>query len=193
MTEDDRHIKYINVGMEFTNKVSKKILENLDGDERAEQLGVMRRIMKDYIKMEHQHNISKTVLEKIRRGLDLESANMDRDIEADYQNLLQAELEKEGIDEDRLAADPRYRQLESLISGDVQASSLENQDVVVTQDNQIFTDPWTRKPINKEPLTNKVCGHTYEKSTVMMVLGRSAKSKKPVKCPFVGCSVDNIR
>ena len=46
MTEDDRQNKYINVGMEFTNKVSKKILENLEGEEREEQLEIMKTIMK---------------------------------------------------------------------------------------------------------------------------------------------------
>ena len=46
MGDEDRQLKYINVGMEFTNKVTKKILENLDEGEQGEQLEIMRNIMK---------------------------------------------------------------------------------------------------------------------------------------------------
>ena len=48
----------------------------------------------DYIKMEHEYTVSKNVIEKIRRGLELESAAMDRDIETDYKKLLDSELQK---------------------------------------------------------------------------------------------------
>ena len=44
--------------------------------------------------MENDYNTSKSVLEKLRTGLDLESANMDRDIEADFQTLFNTEQEK---------------------------------------------------------------------------------------------------
>ena len=46
MVDEDRQIKYINVGMEFTNKVCKKLLENLDGEEREKELANMKKIMK---------------------------------------------------------------------------------------------------------------------------------------------------
>ena len=46
MGDGDKQIKYINVGMEFTNKVCKKILENLEGDERDAQLEIMKNTMK---------------------------------------------------------------------------------------------------------------------------------------------------
>ena len=44
--------------------------------------------------MEHEYTVSKNVIEKIRRGLELESAAMDRDIETDYKKLLDSELQK---------------------------------------------------------------------------------------------------
>ena len=47
----------------------------------------------DYIKMEHEYTVSKNVIEKIRRGLELESAAMDRDIETEYETLLSSELQ----------------------------------------------------------------------------------------------------
>ena len=53
--DEDRQIKYIKVGMEFTSTVVKRILENLDGEEKEEQLNMMRTILTDYIKMENDY------------------------------------------------------------------------------------------------------------------------------------------
>ena len=117
MGDDDRQLKYINVGMEFTNKVTKKIMENLDEEEQAEQLEIMREVMKEYIKMEHEYNVSKTVIGKLKKGLEVEAADMDRDIDEDYKSYLATELEKNPVTEYGVTHDQRYRQLESIISG----------------------------------------------------------------------------
>ena len=44
--------------------------------------------------MEHKYTVSKNVIEKIKRGLEMESAAMDRDIETEYETLLSSELQK---------------------------------------------------------------------------------------------------
>ena len=62
---------------------------------------------------------------------------------------------------------------------------------MVTEETQEFKDPWTRKWID-DPVTNKVCGHTYERSTVERFLASNSKSRKPTKCPVVGCTNNNI-
>ena len=62
---------------------------------------------------------------------------------------------------------------------------------MVTEETQEFKDPWTRKLI-EDPVTNKVCGHTYERATVERFLERNAKSRKQTKCPVVGCTNNNI-
>ena len=136
MGDDDRQLKYINVGMEFTNKVTQKILENLDEDEQAEQLEIMREVMKEYIKMEHDYNVSKTVLSKLKKGLEVEAADMDRDIDEDYKTHLASELEKDPVTEYDVTHDKRYRQLESIISGpSLPLSSSDMNNYKVTDDN----------------------------------------------------------
>lgn len=186
MVDQDRQIKYINVGMEFTSKVYTKILENLEGEERQRELANMKKIMKDYIKLEHEHTVSKDVIEKIHRGLELESAAMDRDIETDYKNLLSSEL-KEGLDDGQVEADPRYRK---LIKGGANSG---DQDLLVVDENQTYIDPWLRKPISKEPVTNRVCGHTYDRDMVLKQLKMSARSQKALKCPVVGCQNNDVK
>ena len=44
--------------------------------------------------MEHKYTVSKNVIEKIKRGLEMESAAMDRDMETEYETLLSSELQK---------------------------------------------------------------------------------------------------
>ena len=115
--DDDRQIKYINVGMEFTNKVTKKILENLDEDEQGEQLEVMREMMKEYIRMEHEYNAGRTVLDKLKKGMELEAAGAERDIDEDYRTSLQSQLEQNPVTEYGMTHDKRYRELEAIMSG----------------------------------------------------------------------------
>jgi len=189
MGDDDRQIKYINVGIELTNKVTKKIMENLEGEEKEAQLQIMRNTMKEYIKMEQEYRLRETVLDKLGRGLELEAANMDRDIESDYKTLYNTELDKESLQERNIVGDPRYQQLEYLIRGE--APGNRDLDLVLTEETQLFKDPWTRKPIT-DPVTNRKCGHTYERATVAKFLDKSKSDKKPLKCPVVGCSNNNI-
>jgi len=186
MGDDDRQLKYINVGMEFTNKVTKKILENLDEDEKEEQLEIMRSIMKNYIKMEHEYKVSKDVLAKIKKGLEVGSVDLEQDIEADYRTHYQNDLAREALTDDKLESDHRYRQLQTIIGG-----ANGDDDLVVTGDDQVFIDPWTRRNI-EDPVTNKKCGHTYEKAGVFRLIDKMVKQKKTLRCPNVGCGNNNV-
>ena len=86
--------------MEFTQTVTSRILENLEGEEKEEHLETMRfnldppglldasslisrqpqkppdisfrRVMLDYVKMETEYNCSKDVLAKLKKGLEVE-------------------------------------------------------------------------------------------------------------------------
>jgi len=191
MGDDDRQIKYIKVGMDFTQTVTKRILENLEGQEKDEQLEAMRRVMLDYVKMEAEYNCSKEVLGTLKKSLEAENADMDRDIEKEYREQLKEKLEGNGItsNESILRSDPRYRKLEHLIEAG--GKEMEDEDLAVTNDVVTYTDPWSRKLITEESLTNRNCKHTYDKTTVLKFLDKAAKDKKPLKCPVVGCNQKN--
>ena len=74
--------------MDFTQMVTGRILENLEGPEREEHLQQMRRVMMDYVKMEAEYNCSKDVLAKLKKGLEAENADMDRDVEKEFRDIL---------------------------------------------------------------------------------------------------------
>jgi len=189
MGDDDRQIKYIKVGMDFTQMVTNRILENLEGEEKEEQLDQMRRVMMDYVKMEAEYNCSKEVLYKLKKGLESENADMNRDVESEYRDILKKEMEGKRLSDDSvLKTDPRYRKLEHLIQSGGQSQIQEDEDLAVTEDEVTYTDPWSRTLITDESVTNKKCKHTYDKKTAMRMIDNSVKSKKALKCPVVGCS-----
>jgi len=189
MTDEDRQIKYIKVGMDFTKTVTRRILDNLEGGEKDEHLEQMKGILLDYIKMENEYNTSKKVLAKLKKGLEVENSDMNKDVEAEFREKLKEEMDSNNIKAEDLKRDPKFLQLEQVIDG---GNPIGDDDLVMTQESETFQDPWTRKLITDEPITNKKCGHTYEKATVMRFIERNSKSKKPLKCPVMGCANNNI-
>ena len=114
--DEDRQIKYIKVGMEFTSTVTKKILENLEGEEREEHLNMMKTVMTDYIKMENDYTTSKNVLDKMKKGIEMDTANINKDVVAEYNQKLKEEMAASNLKPEDLRMDPRFLQLESIIS-----------------------------------------------------------------------------
>ena len=53
-------------------------------------------------------------------------------------------------------------------------------------------DNWTVDPITKkeieEPVRNMKCKHIYEKATIYNMMEQAMENKKPVRCPYIGCS-----
>jgi len=184
MSEEDRQIKYIKVGMDFTNTVTQRIIENLEGYEREEHLNNMKKIMADYLKMEHEYNTARSVIARLKKGLEAENADMDKDIEKEYNKVYRTELENIGKTDEDYRRDPRYLQLEQKMRGDGGGASGDD-DLVMTQEHDVIPrDPWSQKELS-EPLKSTVCGHVYEASVVRKNLQRSGK--KALKCPVVGC------
>lgn len=61
----------------------------------------------------------------------------------------------------------------------------------MTNDVVTYTDPWSRRLITEESVTNRNCKHTYDKATVMKFLDKANKDKKTLECPNVGCNQKN--
>ena len=75
MAFDERIHKYLKVGLEFTTSVSKVVLETFKDDEdekeRSDQLEMMRETMAKYLKLEHDYNTSKAVLDNLAQSTDV--------------------------------------------------------------------------------------------------------------------------
>ena len=75
MAFDERIHKYLKVGLVFTTSVSKVVLETFKDDEdekeRSDQLEMMRETMAKYLKLEHDYNTSKAVLDNLAQSTDV--------------------------------------------------------------------------------------------------------------------------
>ena len=116
--EDDRQIQFIKVGMDFTGTITKRILENLDGDDKESQLSIMRQIQADYIKMENEYNVSKKIISEFKKAMEAEDSDFcTKDVEAEYRNELKERLVDGALDYETIKRDKRFLRLEALISG----------------------------------------------------------------------------
>lgn len=75
----------------------------------------------------------------------------------------------------------KYESLMRLISAQ-DLNPDDNEEIVAVSQNINNIDPITKLPI-VEPVKNKICGHVYEKSSIMQLLKRKGKTK----CPIAGC------
>ena len=94
MAFDERIHKYLKVGLEFTTSVTKVVLETFKDDEdekeRNDQLKMMRETMAKYLKLEHDYNTSKAVLDNLAQSTDVPYDKF----EARYESDLSQELSK---------------------------------------------------------------------------------------------------
>lgn len=182
---DVRQDKYIETGMNFVTTVTRRILENLEGQEREQELEKMRETMEQYIVMKIHYHAGRDVLERIKKGLDIEHASVERDVEAEYKEGLAAELEKRQneLNKSSLLRHPDYIKLEQIIKG-----SSGDGDLVAGEQTETFIDPWSKKSI-ENPVRNSRCGHVYEQTVAAKMCSKS----KRLKCPMVGCTNDNMR
>ncbi|XP_053602131.1 E3 SUMO-protein ligase NSE2-like isoform X4 [Plodia interpunctella] len=64
----------------------------------------------------------------------------------------------------------------------VSRQNLDESDLAITETQDQYIDPITKKPI-EDPVKNTVCGHIYEKNSIMNLIHRNNRTK----CPVAGC------
>ncbi|KAH9645390.1 hypothetical protein HF086_000008 [Spodoptera exigua] len=61
-------------------------------------------------------------------------------------------------------------------------SNLDESDLAITESQEQYLDPITKRPVT-DPVKNTVCGHIYEKATILNLISTKPRSK----CPVAGC------
>ncbi|XP_068094122.1 E3 SUMO-protein ligase NSE2 [Hyperolius riggenbachi] len=62
----------------------------------------------------------------------------------------------------------------------------EDEEIAVTQSIANFTCPITQMEM-VDPVKNRACGHTYEKSAIENMITRNRAKGKDTRCPKIGC------
>jgi len=73
-----------------------------------------------------------------------------------------------------------------------EASSSDDDDLIVVKADYTTIDPITRKEI-VDPVRNKKCNHIYERETILQTIVISKRNGKSVKCPYIGCICRDFR
>lgn len=77
----------------------------------------------------------------------------------------------------------RYESGLQSVSSSGLTENLNESDIAIVQTNEQFLDPITKKHIS-DPVKNTMCGHVYERETILNLIRR----KHRIRCPVAGCA-----
>ncbi|XP_071804150.1 E3 SUMO-protein ligase NSE2-like [Asterias amurensis] len=186
----DKVQSYITIGMEDIIEVSLDLAEMAtEGDDTEGQLLDLKEMMQDYAMMEHDlQQYVKTV--KQVKG-QVQKLSIDEQMDIEVPDLIEKALNEAQGSSDKAVSHTKIDELKEKLwqyknAGETMVRSAnevtEDEDVVMTQ-----CEVSTKCPITKcemvDPVTNKHCQHTYEKTAIMQML----RNRKNALCPVSGC------
>ena len=167
-----------------------------DSPETKQGLDRIRSAMQDLIRKEHEVTAHAQVAYKVKGQVRNLIQEGQRDINVDELRATYQEREKKNIPELETEKHSKMKQLESKISAalsqvegtdmneDVESVGGES-DLAATSYTRSLVDPFTQRDM-EEPVKNVICGHSYEKASILKMIQDSKKNG--VKCPALGCA-----
>ncbi|XP_053602129.1 E3 SUMO-protein ligase NSE2-like isoform X2 [Plodia interpunctella] len=146
-------------------------------DEKDAEFDKLKSLVGEYCLQEAQQEVAIQALEKAKR--ETESSNVDS-LEAKFtENLRTLAGKRENV-----SIHPYMIELTKHFQRGQQVSrqNLDESDLAITETQDQYIDPITKKPI-EDPVKNTVCGHIYEKNSIMNLIHRNNRTK----CPVAGC------
>ncbi|XP_022112897.2 E3 SUMO-protein ligase NSE2 [Pieris rapae] len=148
--------------------------------ERSSEYEKMKLYVKEYCLMDAQQDVAAQALEKAKGEID--ASNVDS-LNTNFQSKLHI-MAKKNLNVDR---HPYMLEFKEIVEKAMQ-SNLDDSEIAITESQTIYNDPFTKKAL-EDPVKNSLCGHIYEKSVIMNIIG---KKKKGIKCPVAGCGNRNF-
>lgn len=146
-------------------------------DEKEVEFEKLKSHVETYCLLEAQQDVAIQALDKAKSETD--QSNIDS-LKERFQKYLQSMSNK------RLKVNNHPYMLEMnkrIQKGlDTARNNIDDSDLAITEAQEQYMDPITKRPI-VDPVKNTVCGHIYEKETIMNMLNVKTKTK----CPVVGC------
>ncbi|KAM6457810.1 E3 SUMO-protein ligase NSE2 isoform 2-T2 [Liasis olivaceus] len=190
---------YIDTGMDIATNVALDLVENHND---LEEINTVEKVMLEYAAMSrelsHYVQAVEDTVNQIKRNKpeivpdlshlvkerfkNLESKNCDTDLQTNekvvqFKEQLQRMTAQFGAQPD---AEGR------------QAFEQVDEDIAVSQSQIKFICPITQEEM-KNPVRNKICGHTYEETAILEHIWRRKQRKKKVSCPQVGCNNEEVK
>ncbi|CAK1603790.1 unnamed protein product [Parnassius mnemosyne] len=149
----------------------------LDGQERETEFSKLKSCIEEYCMLEAQQDVANQALEKAKKETD--SSNMDS-----LQDRFTSHLSNLAGKRLNVNNHPYMLELNNRIEKGRQKATqnLDESDLAITESQEQYIDPITKRPI-VDPVKNTVCGHIYEKESIMELINM----RKSLKCPVAGC------
>jgi len=189
---EDRQLKYFKTGIDFVLTSVKAVLDHYEGDDKEKYLENQKNLVLEYLKMEIEYTIGRSILKELQNHLEVKEGTMDTDMEKEFKKKYEEELKANAnrLDEKALKKLPRYKELEQIIKARTgEGVGDADDDLVLDEETNVYLDPWSKKQISI-PVRNNVCNHIYDKATALKMCSRT---KGKVKCPVIGCANNNVK
>ncbi|KAJ2939576.1 hypothetical protein O0L34_g14289 [Tuta absoluta] len=155
-----------------TDNVSKYL-----DDEKEDKFKKLKSYVEGYCMMEAQQEVAIRALEKATAETD--SSNTES-LETRFQSHLSSMAKKRLNTKNH----PYMKEFDGRVAKGLQQNRLnmDESDLAITETDEQYIDPITKKPIT-DPVKNKVCGHVYERASIMKLIDM----KNRTRCPVAGC------
>ncbi|CAL1688727.1 unnamed protein product [Lasius platythorax] len=164
-------------------KTANNIMKHYVEEERKKILGELRDVLKESCNQSARMIAANEIREQQELAFDPETKNVE-DILTEYKEAI-SNIQVDSSEYSRLL---EYdRQIKELVEANKDASNNEldviDSDLRVTSQERNVIDPITKTRM-VDPVRNAVCGHVYDKGSLIAMLQKN----KNTRCPAVGCT-----
>lgn len=191
----DKQLDYLKSGMDINCGVALSLASRIltSDNERAQAVQSLREGLSDYIRQEQEYKDSMEALralwDQVAQQVDQGDFSQVHDIDAAFatlKNQLSHPLTEIEIAKHPITVEFEVRA--QNVQRGLEASQTEMEEP--KNDNEIETihvgtnrrDPFTRQEL-VDPVVNTLCGHIYERETVLEMI----RNRPKTKCPIPGC------
>ncbi|XP_028174391.1 E3 SUMO-protein ligase NSE2-like [Ostrinia furnacalis] len=155
-----------------TDNVSKYL-----DDEKEAEFRKLKSYVEGYCLQEAQQDVAIQALEKAKRETD--NSNFDTLQDRFNANLCSMAGKRLNVNNHPYMLELTKRYQKGM---EQSRQNMDDSDLAITESQDQYIDPITKRPI-VDPMKNSVCGHVYEKQSIMELIKRKASAK----CPVAGC------
>ena len=177
----DVHRRQVEAGVSLTFLVAKRVMQELEGEDKDNAVEKLKKTMEGYIEEEENFKIGGKVLMEMRKRLGKVSGGDWPNVEKEYKELVDREKRKFVVEEHSW-----WKKLTEVLNKEY--GTLEDNDgsdddeLEMTQVERNTLCPVSRREMVK-PVKNILCGHVYDMNSIESLLKQNPMNR----CPLVGC------
>lgn len=176
MASEEAITQAFDEAIDWVFKSSDLVSEYFEGDEKNQILSELGKTVEELCATDKQFKVSCKCLSKLE---ETEGHCTYNELKTALKESLEKNREKGKLDFKKHERHIEWKEkLNAVIT-----ESAEDEDLVCTEADINIIDPYT-KALIQNPIKNKLCGHHYEKTSILSLL---QAQKKAIVCPYSGC------